>query len=420
MEGLVAIRQHLAGFHSTSGVYVIELIHREAQLHAKWYEVKSSPTQPSSRQELQAIMQEALELDGEFQSWEGMVPSTWRYQMERNTPQARSTYDPKWRDLILDGTGAPEEIHSYPSLKRCWIWMFYRTSRLFLLRDLVEILNWMFRLPEVGTTGPSINQPSATASTPLDNVALSIHHSFATTHLVTLIEKICSAILGSFTVPIPGKSNDDVVGMRGYICVWPLGAVDSVLQSGLVPDSGTLPAQPNSAAMAPKAPSPLDFSQFHNRPAPSPSVFKHASQTIHPLYHNPATAVPDPQDFPRLPAISSSVPPVLIPTISVSLPDIGTGSGAGPTEPQHKHSFDVNAPHPFDHPANLPALEFSITKVHRIDVAARREWIHRLLYYMGTRLGIKKGLAVVFGEGYADVSKREVDRVFGPEGGFSS
>jgi hypothetical protein len=120
--------------HNNSGIYVIQLIHKAATLHAQWHEIKSRPNPPLSRQDLGETLKEVLDLDSEFQSWEATIPSTWRYQMQRNTPEARSTHEPRWRDLILGGRGAPEEIHSYATLKKCWFWMFYRTSRLFLLR----------------------------------------------------------------------------------------------------------------------------------------------------------------------------------------------------------------------------------------------------------------------------------------------
>jgi hypothetical protein len=78
-----------------------------------------------------------------------------------------------------------------------------------------------------------------------------------------------------------------------------------------------------------------------------------------------------------------------------------------------RHPFDSRAPHPNDAPTNLPTLDFSITQPSRIDVAARREWINKVLYYVGTKLGIKKGLSVVFAEDYVEISKREIDRIFG-------
>jgi hypothetical protein len=407
------VRRLSPTLYSTSGIYVIQLIHKVATLHANWHDIKSKHNPALSRQYLRAILKNALDLDSEFQLWEATIPSAWRYRIEHNTPEARSTREPRWRDLFLGSRGAPEEIHSYATLKNCTIWMFYRTSRLFLLRDLVEILNWMFKLPE-STSNASPLDFDSQLKTPLslDNVALSIHHAFATNHLVTTIEKSCSAILGSFTVPIYGKSNDDVAGMRGYGSFWSLGVMDSMLRSGLVPDTGATPMSSSSTTVNPDLFGPSSFSQFRNQPAPSPSVFKLPSHNMHPLYHNPATAVSNSQDFPKLPGMSRQPP------FSSNATSAETPSWAGPLPPidprtLSRHPFGSRAAHPNDAPTKVPALDFSITKPSRVDIAARREWINKILYYVGTRLGIKKGLSVVFAEGYMEISKREVDKIFG-------
>ncbi|KAF2709386.1 hypothetical protein K504DRAFT_481810 [Pleomassaria siparia CBS 279.74] len=417
IRNLVVARKLLPSLHNTSGIYVIQLIHKEATLHATWDEIKSSSNPPSSRQELQEMLRQTLELDAEFQTWEDTIPPAWKYQMERNTPEARSTYEPKWRDLILDSRGAPEEIHSYATLKKCWIWSFYRTTRLLLLRDLVEMLNWMLKMPEDVSSGKPLNLPTSASTMPgtvpaqpLDNVTLSIHHAFAISHLVKVIEKGCSAILGTFTVPIYGKSNEDVVGLRGFTSFWALGMMDSALRSGLVPDSASPPTPPSSTTASSESREARAIFQFHKQPAPS--VYKLPSQNSHPLYHNLATTVPNSQDFPGYPSppcqlspINHATPPETPPSTNVSLPIDYRISG--------KHPFDSRPPHPNDASGDLPMLNFSITKPSSIDVAARREWINRLLYYMGTKLGIKKGLGIVISEGYMEVTKRDIDRIFG-------
>lgn len=317
--------------------------------------------------------------------------------MQRNTPEARSTHEPRWRDLILGGRGAPEEIHSYATLKKCWFWMFYRTSRLFLLRDQVEILNWMFRLPESTTNSAPLDSRNPAIPRPWDDVTLSIHHALATSHMVTIIEKSCSAILGPFTVSIYGKSNDDVVGMRGYTSFWSLGVMDAVLQSGLVPDAGSPPTLPSSTTVRPDLLGSSGFPQFRSQPT-----------------HNLSTATSNAQDFPRLADLQSpyQAPPASTATPAEKPPP---SSSASPVDlkPRRKHPFESKDPHPYDLPTNMPSLDLSIVKPLRIDVAARREWIHKLLYYMGTKLGIKKGLGVVFAEVYLEISKREVERLFG-------
>lgn len=334
--------------------------------------------------------------------------------MERNTPDVRATYDPKWRNLILGSRGAPGEVHSYTSLKRCWIWMFYRTSRIFLLRDILEILNWMFKLPEPSAAvlaqspealprDPTIIPKKATSSS-LDNVGLRIHHAFATTHLVNILEKSCSAIFGTLTVPIYGKSSQDVCGMRGYTLLWSLGIMDAVLKAGLVPDLGAPPSPPSSNEVSPNqqyAQPGTSFSHFLNMAPPSPAVFRMPPQNMHPLYHNGPVIAHQTNDFPRLPPVPAQT---LIPD-ALSLTQLPESVEVSDISATMRHVFDTSPPHPFDYPANLPTLDFAITEPARIDVAARREWINCILYYIASELGVKKAISVPAAEGYLDLCK---------------
>jgi hypothetical protein len=370
IENIIATKHYLPYCYSVSAITVMQLIDREAHLHSSWHKVKQSSVVPASRSELQGLLQDCLDLDAEFQAWESSVPFDWRCQMERNTADARSTYDSKWRNLILQGRGAPEEIHTYTNLRRCWMWMFCRTARIFLLRDMLEILNWMCRLPEPPQNpGQSLNDsPGASkGSRPgtLDDVGLQIHQSFATTNLVAMIEKSCSAVIGNFTVPIYGKSDQDVAGIRGFIVLWSLGVMDAVLKSGLVPDTDVPLTPPSSNRASPQSSRASMFSLS----TPSPAY---------------DTAAAHPGEAP-----------------SRTLPNERSDSKG--------HIFDTSPNHPFDYPVGIPALAFTITKPARIDVVARREWINRLLYYIGTELGIGRALAVPKSEGYLEKCKTQVE-----------
>lgn len=385
-------------------------------LHAKWHEVKQNPNPPASRLDLQELLQSALELDGEFQTWEVTIPAAWRYKMEPNTPEIRATYDSKWQRLILGTTGAPEEIHSYSNLKRCWIWGFYRTSRIFLLRDLLEILNWMFRLPEPdpliirtemmhdGTDGPSVeNKPIPTG---LDNMDLRIHHSFATTHMVNIIEKSCSAIMGSFTVPIYTKSTDDVVGMRGYVCLWTLGTMDAVLGSGLVPDSKAPKSPADSMQCSPQMPR-FPPSRGTQSPMASNATYQDTSDMS-----GVAQSFVSFSDFSPLGVANQSTQSGSS-SSQQSPSQTSTSASSQPSKDTRNHIFDSSPAHPFDYPVNLPTLDFNITKPRTIDIPARRQWINRMLYYIGAELGIKKALYVPITEGFMPRVKPEVDQIIG-------
>ncbi|KAF1834947.1 hypothetical protein BDW02DRAFT_313327 [Decorospora gaudefroyi] len=406
---VVKVEEHLPSLYSNSSMFVIRLIWREAMLHARWHEVKMSTSPPTSRLGLQELLQSALELENDFQAWESDITPAWNYKVMRNTPQTRSMYDAKWQHLFLGCRGAPEEIHSYPTLKRCWIWGFYRTSRIFLLRDLLEMLNWMFRFPEPSPLSDSMDTSETSAPqeasipTELSNVNLRTRHSVATSHLVELIEKNCSSLISSFTVPIQTKSMDDVVGMRGYVCFWPLGIMDSVLSSGLVPHTNASHSR-SSAGTGPTQASAYSH-PLSNRPTPTSA----ASSTSSPnqQWKNLYAKAPQFSELSNIkPSPENDQTPSTGESASTSTPVLDRAA-------KKSHFFDSSPTHAYDRPLELPPVDFDIVEPKRIDVAARREWINRLMYYLAMGLGIKKALYVPLTEGFIPTVKPSVDRVMG-------
>lgn len=338
------------------------------------------------------------------------MPPIWEYQMKPNTPEIRVTYDERWQRLMLSSRGAPDEIHSYANLKRCWVWGFYRTSRMFLLRDLLEILNWMFRLPEADPVTVAPLSPNFASPFPLENevapvtfngAALRNHHADATVHLINVIEKSCSAILGSFTVPVYGKSYEDVMGMRGYVNLWPLGIMDAVLRSGLIPDSRAPISPPGTGHHSP---------QHQGSPAPVPDVL---TQNMHHPYPTPPYQARSPESIKQEEEFHPLVPEAPHERHFFSQHvDAKTTPVWNPATPK-THIFDSSAPHPYDHPVDLPAPDFRTAKPKKMDVAARREWLNCMLYYAAMDLGIKKGMYVPLTEGLLPTVKAKVDTALG-------
>lgn len=402
-----SLKEYLPGLYNNSNTFVIRLIHNEAILHARWHEYKANDNLPNSRLELRDLLQTALELDAEYQSWEATIPQTWKYTMGCNTLEARSTYDAKWQQLILGSRGAPEEVHSYTTLKRCWIWSYFRTSRIFLLRDTLEILHWMFRLPEpklVAQRMDSIHDLTDAnillhkdVPSGLDTLTLRFHHSFATAQLVSVFEKCCSAVISSFTVPVYSRSFEDVMGMRGYINLWTLGILDAVLKSGLIPDS-------NAPTSPPK---------MHSSPATTPSSVASHNGTFNASLPNMQLSdqlfsSSDPFQAPEFPhhCLSDSHPALASAAPTTRRPSPAPGQ-------TRIHIFDSSTAHPWDFAVNLPALDCSITKVKSVDIAAKREWLNRMLYYIGSELGIKKALYSPTIEGFLHIVKPQVDEILG-------
>jgi hypothetical protein len=395
------VGKHVPSIYNDSNIFVIQLLWREARLHALWHEKKHSDTPPTSRHDLRELLQTALDLDVDYQAWEVMIPPTWRYQMQPNTPETRAALDPKWQKLILESVGAPGEIHSHASLKKCLIYAFYRTSRLFLLRDTLEILNWMFRMPEPGSPPQSTRREwgrePAPISTGLDTESLGRHHTLTTVHAINVIEKASSAILSNFIVPVEDKSFDDVMGMRGYVVLWPLGTMDSILSAGLIPDSKplstTVGTEPRTDYYS------LKSTSLNQKPVRAAQSFYYDTSTA-PLRNEPSKSHgPDynSEGFPMTPTSARSSPAPF----------------AAERTAMHQHDFDVRPMHPNDYLNEEHLSSAGIKSPRILDVGARREWLNSMLYYIGSELGIRKALAVPTTEGYMPLVKPKVDAILG-------
>lgn len=433
------------------------LVHREAQLHAKWHETKHSSHPPTTRNQLEDFLQTALELDADLQEWESMIPRHWRYRIDLNTASARAVYDPKWRDLFLGSRGSPKEIHSYSKLNLCWIWVFYRTTRILVLRDLLEVLNWMFKLAppspplseHMFSTQHNTSSSTSAAATAvaLDNARLKISHNFATTQLASVVEKSTAAMFGIFNAPIYGKVDHDIVGMRGYIMMWSLGVMDAALKTGLVPDAGSpitptddanrinnlfsfqWPTEGTGTEVPEQSQSNTTMSEqmeMWNEDTMNASGSHTAMMSDQMNIQWPAEHQLQANDFSAaqsftLPAVhhyhsNSASPP--LPSISPSRSQSQPILSSPPTK---AHIYDSSPTHPFDLPSpqdnhsNNPHStdSFTITKLTRIDVAARREWINRILYFIASEMGIRTAFAVPASEGFMEVCKRGMEEVLG-------
>jgi hypothetical protein len=384
--------KHLPSIYNDSNLFIIQLLWREAKVHALWHDMKQSQTPPRSRSELQELLQSALDLDVDYQAWEVMIPPTWRYQMQPNTAQARATHNVKWQKLVLGSVGAPGEIHSHMTLKQGLIWGFYRTSRMFCLRDTLEMLNWMLRMPE---PGPSLHQKQKGrgrgsgpfTSAGLDNDSLGRSHTLTTMHMINTIEKASSAILSNFTVAVEGKKFDDEMGMRGYVVLWPLGTMDAILCSGLIPDSKT------STADATRVPPTQGLAE-----ATHSSYYDTSSLTARRGSYQAQSTENHDSNYPLTPISvrSSPAPPLIL--------DATAGK---------RHVFDSSPDHPDDQPIDVDLSNVGIKAPHILDVGARREWLNSMLYYIGSELGIKKALAVPHTQGYMSIVKPKVDAILG-------
>ncbi|KAF2258348.1 hypothetical protein CC78DRAFT_126080 [Lojkania enalia] len=390
---LMARQMFLGDTLISSGIYVIQLIHSVATLHAKWREMKFNSNPPSNRQELKGVLREAIDVDADYHAWESTVPPQWKYKELPNTPETWAQFNSKLTELMTS-RGAPPEIHTYSSLRVAWLWMFYHSSRIFLLRDTIEILNWMLNMPELVNTDAS-KEDSRTL--PLDNVSLRVRHHFATMKLVEEVDAVCSTVIGHFIVPIHGKSNEELHGMagvRGYISLWPSFVVVAMSRLGLIPSS-----EPNSSSIPQLASSTIS----RKPPGPSQFMLRVQEMNMASLYYESEAAVLDLDGLPRLdllPLFGAT------PAIRISSPTTQKLPSPGIVQSAKRVFIHTFAAHPFDFPnPSLPELDLPLPEVRCIDVRARREWMHGILRFIASELGIRKGLAMLKYQNYLDSSK---------------
>lgn len=211
---------------SVPGIRLTKIVYETAIIWAQWKNLKSMQPRTSieNNVEAQLLARKARALDMKFQAWEDALPDLWRFQSLKNTPNIHANFDPKWVRLLLDHPGAPPTIHIYGSLKRAFAWNFYRTSRLFLNRVLLD-------LNDTITSPPSSDHSMAVSTGSMDCLD-------AEYQITRLTEDVSASILCHFTVQILSKSNlnspDDVCGMRGYVLLWPLVMIDDTIRAGVV------------------------------------------------------------------------------------------------------------------------------------------------------------------------------------------
>lgn len=211
---------------SVPGIRLTKVVYETAIIWAQWRNLKSMQPRTSIENNIEAqlLAEKARALDMKFQAWEDALPDLWKFQSLKNTPNIHANFDLKWVRLLLDHPGAPPTIHIYGSLKRAFAWNFYRTSRLFLNRVLLD-------LNDTITSPPSSDHSMAVSTGSMDCLD-------AEYQITRLTEDVSASILCHFTVQIPSRSNlnspDDVCGMRGYVLLWPLVMIDNAIRAGVV------------------------------------------------------------------------------------------------------------------------------------------------------------------------------------------
>jgi hypothetical protein len=131
------------------------------------------------------------------------------HSIEDIPPESKYTEEPisslqhlRWLRLLLATPGCPKFSHRYSSYGEAVRWNFFRTTRLVLNGNLLEMLCQM---------------PASTPS--LFNL-----HETTSTRIQTIADEICSCILAHLAFPLnnEGDSTLDIPGLRGYSLLWPM------------------------------------------------------------------------------------------------------------------------------------------------------------------------------------------------------
>ncbi|PSN58729.1 hypothetical protein BS50DRAFT_509890, partial [Corynespora cassiicola Philippines] len=387
------IRKHPSGVYDNPDAHVGRLLHNPTSLHHRWLKLKHNPRSPPCRQEMQSLSKEALEMDADFQAWEGSLPIYWRPKVERNTHGTNLSAKHRHNYIFFPHRGAPKEIRTHASLGVSWIRLIHQTARIVLLRDALEIMNWMLRLSQP-TCHPIVGRESGPSS----------DHAFSLSSLVNTIEKSCATMLGHLSILIHRESARDVVGMRGYTLLWTLGVLDSVLSGGLVP-------QPPDSSRSSREPSKMH--QMHSTAPISSSKSLVDGQSIG-LSNLSAPR----QHEPKISHANFGVDGLKEASYSTSCQVISASQGRELASPSISVPFDRHSiallekrlkGHVFNSAPRLPCdatetrvIGFPIVKPAQIHAPLRREWLNEMLVYIARETGIKKALIVPLTEGCID------------------
>jgi hypothetical protein len=127
---------------------------------------------------------------------------------------------PTWLRPLFSLPGAPTKLHQYHSIHVSHRWQFCRGSRLVLLGTIVSAIDRLLALLPPGSS----------------REAYRVARRRFQTRILDLLEGLCQGAFSVFTLPITGKpepnSFADVVGVRAYQLLWPMGRAGICISLG--------------------------------------------------------------------------------------------------------------------------------------------------------------------------------------------
>lgn len=186
------------------------LMHDTASVCAEW---KAKLRQyrsglPIDLNEIQIFINRAEEIDQGLENWTETLPIEFYYEKYPSTLTSHSS----WLNPLLTAKGAPELGHRYATFGIAARWTIWRTTRLILNANTLEMCRKMCDAPPLGAdVGVPINMH---------------RRRRLISKMLVLGGEICEAAISQFTASIPAhpepETSLDVPGVRGFSLLWPL------------------------------------------------------------------------------------------------------------------------------------------------------------------------------------------------------
>jgi len=163
---------------------------------------------PVDINDIQSYISKSEDIDIRFEKWTETLPEEFNYD---KFPLTLTSFW-SWLNPLLRAPGAPEVGHKYSNFGVVARWTGWRTTRLILNGNMLEMCRTISDPPPHGL---DVGMP------------INIHRrTKIVSRMLSIANSICEAAISHFTIAIPAHpeadTSIDVPGMRGYSILWPL------------------------------------------------------------------------------------------------------------------------------------------------------------------------------------------------------
>ncbi|KAH8888051.1 hypothetical protein GQ53DRAFT_843799 [Thozetella sp. PMI_491] len=193
-------------------------LYETAALCADWYDAKATylVDQEQFKVSVADIISRGQALDDAVMNWMNDALGQETFETLENC----TNNVPAWLRPLFSLPGATTKLHRYQNIHVSHRWQFCRGSRLVLLSTVVSAIDCLLSLLQDGSARDAYN----------------VARRRCQVRLLDLVEGLCQGTFSVFTLPITGKpeprSFADVVGVRAYQLIWPMGRAGVCLGLG--------------------------------------------------------------------------------------------------------------------------------------------------------------------------------------------